>query len=219
MEKKQSPFYNRSQLKERGWTDTAIDRFMKSPDLLSKNRRRRGAKIKLYDKDRAHTAESSPAWKAWKQKSQKRSDAMKASAAKKRNETLSEVNTVLDTLHLSNDVTGLDYATLKSKASENFLRIENNRAQRRKNYTPEKITSRRTDKFFHRIITNWLRHDGTTYDSRLDELFNKIGVNDGKVMIRTRIYDLIAQEYPYLADECERQNEVRTTKLQRQGKI
>lgn len=217
--KSPSPFYNKSEIKKRGWTDTAITKFLGSPDRISRNRRRRNSTVHLYLKDRVEKCESTTAWKEWKQKSQRRSDAMKASAAERREDTLRLAEKVLDTIHLTDECLDLSWETLKELSSANFFAIEEKRALHRKNYVPEQITSRRTDKFFHRIAVNYLRHDGTDYDHDLDKYFNMIGVNTAKDMIRDRTYQVIAENYPYLSDECDRQLEHRRAKMRRKGQL
>ena len=113
---------------------------------------------------------------------------------------------------------GLSRDDLRKKASESFLEREAQReARSRGRYKAEKITSRRGEDFFNRIETNWLRHEGTIYDSELDIYFKKTGVNQAKDMVRERIYALIAYNYPHLADECDRQLDIRRKKAARKN--
>ena len=217
--KSMSPFYNKTEIKARGWTDTAITRFLGDPDRITRNRRNKRGKVNLYAKARVEAQESTAAWKEWKQGSEKRSARLKETNARKRDETVRIATEVLQHLHLADEFKGLTRQQLKDRASESFLAIEQRRARHRKNYTPEQITPRRGEKFFDRIIVNWLRHDGTVYDAQLDEYFNLVGVNVAKDMVREQIYRLIAAEYPELADECERQLKLRRNKQRRAGKL
>lgn len=62
-----------------------------------------------------------------------------------------------------------------------------------------------SDGFYQRIKVNYLRHEGTRYDHELERYIGKTGVADAEDMVREHVYELIAAEYPHLADECNRQ--------------
>lgn len=201
-----SPFYNKTEVKYRGWTDTAITKFLGKPDRTGKNRYNRRGKVLLYLKDRVHDVEATDRFRDWKQASAARRASATTAAAKKRAATLEKVSSRLDSIDLADGYKGLTRSQLRDAASESFLALEARRAERSGGfYEPEIITSRRTDPFFDRIETNYLRHEGTVYDSELDEYFNATGVGQAIDMIRERIYSRIAYYYPHLANECDRQ--------------
>lgn len=201
-----SPFYNKTELKERGWTETAITKFLGNPDRKGKNRKGRKGKVSLYFKERVHHAEQTPNFKEWKLKSATRSQASLAAAEKKRQETLTKVSSRLDSIDLKDEYKHLTRQELRHQASESFLAIEKRREERsRGKYVAEQITSRRTDAFFDRIEANYLRHEGTVYDEELKEYFNATGVGQAIDMVREKIYNTIASYYPHLERECEKQ--------------
>lgn len=201
-----SPFYNKTELKERGWTETAITKFLGNPDRKGKNRKGRKGKVSLYFKERVHHAEQTPNFKEWKLKSAARSQASLAAAEKKRQETLTKVSSRLDSIDLKDEYKHLTRQELRQQASESFLAIEKRREERsRGKYVAEQITSRRTDAFFDRIEANYLRHEGTVYDEELKEYFNATGVGQAIDMVREKIYNTIASYYPHLERECEKQ--------------
>jgi len=61
--------------------------------------------------------------------------------------------------------------------------------------------------FLHRITVNFLRHQGTSYEEKLDEIFGKTGVNAAYIAIKKKVLEAIAKEYLFLAEECKRQME------------
>jgi hypothetical protein len=63
--------------------------------------------------------------------------------------------------------------------------------------------------FLDRITVNFIRHELTEYDIALWEAAGKTGVALAVAEIRRRVYSAIAQEYPTLSDECERQIKAR----------
>lgn len=201
-----SPFYNKTELKQRGWTDTAIAKFLGNPDRKGKNRKGRRGKVSLYFKDNVHRAEATPQFKEWKLQSKVRSQASLRAAEKKRQETLDKVTSRLDSIDLKDEYKYLSRQELRQRSSASFLGIERRREQRsRGKYVAEQITSRRTDAFFNRIEANYLRHEGTVYDNELKEYFNATGVGQAIDMVRERIYGVIAEYYPHLEEECEKQ--------------
>lgn len=205
-----SAFLNKSQLIDRGWTASAIAKFLGEPDRVSRNRYNRKAKIQLYDFDRVLKEENTAAWKKWKQGSLKRSAAAKQAAATRRSNTIATAASRLHTIVLDPEYTGLTKEALKRAAIEHFEQRELDREYRSGgNYVAEKVTSRRGEQFIDRITVNFLRHNGTVYDEELDTYFSSIGVNQAKDIVREHVYGLIKKEYPYLASECDRQLSLR----------
>lgn len=62
-----------------------------------------------------------------------------------------------------------------------------------------------------RWAVNFIRHNLTEYDSQLDEVAGRAGVNEAVDKIRARVLDKIADIYPELAHECHRQKRERHT--------
>lgn len=201
-----SAFLNKSQILDRGWTASAITKFLGEPDRVARNKRNRKAKIQLFDYDRVLSEENTAAWKKWKQGSLKRSAAAKQAAATRRRDTIAKATSRLHTIVLDPEYTGLSKKALKRAAVEHFEQRELVREYRSGgNYVAETITPRRGDPFIERITVNFLRHSGTIYDKELDTYFSSIGVNQAKDIVREHVYGLIKTEYPYLASECDRQ--------------
>lgn len=63
--------------------------------------------------------------------------------------------------------------------------------------------------FLERITVNFIRHELSEYDVALWEAAGKTGIARAVAEIRRRVYSAIAQAYPALSAECERQIEVR----------
>lgn len=124
----------------------------------------------------------------------------------KRQETIHKVQSRLHLIHLDSKAVGLTRGELREKASDSFLRLEQQREYRSDGrYIAEGITSRRSDGFFNRIEVNWLRHEATVYDEKLTEYFNQTGVGIAVDIVREHIYGLISSAYPHLTEECARQ--------------
>lgn len=205
-----SGYYNKSELKDRDWTEASIKKFLGSPDKTARNSRRRKSPILLYDKNRVHDIEDSPQFKAWLEKSARRRESARRAAAKKRDTTIEFAKSRVGNIHLSPSAVGLSRQELRSRAKESFLALEEAREIRSGGrYQAEGITSRRSEGFFNRIEVNWLRHEATIYDDELTEYFNQVGVGHAVDIVREHVYGLIADAYPHLRDECDRQLEQR----------
>ena len=59
--------------------------------------------------------------------------------------------------------------------------------------------------FLDRITVNYLRHCLTEYERELSRFIGRIGRAEAYEEIKRSVLDAIAKEYPWLADEWERQ--------------
>ena len=60
--------------------------------------------------------------------------------------------------------------------------------------------------FLKRICVNFLRHMCTEYEYTLHAMIGKVGKYDAYHRLRTRIFEAIKRTYPWLSDECDRQD-------------
>lgn len=80
MSSNQQDYFSKASLKERGWTDTAITKFLGEEDKKAANSHNRHSPVRLYLKKRVLEIESTPEFKAWQEKSKKRSESAKKGA-------------------------------------------------------------------------------------------------------------------------------------------
>ena len=73
------------------------------------------------------------------------------------------------------------------------------------NYDFTPATTDSDSVFLNRVIVNYLRHNLSNYDSKLDDIFGKVGKSEAYRIINTKIYAKIAEVYPVLKDECDNQ--------------
>lgn len=52
------------------------------------------------------------------------------------------------------------------------------------------------ESFLERITVNYLRHECTIYDSVLDDLIGKVGKREAYILLKERVFNLIADKYP-----------------------
>lgn len=187
-------------LKERGWTEAMVKRFLGEPDQFRDNPRyRSAAPMRLYAAQRVEEAESSIDFAEMKSKSGTRSNSAKKAAETRRGQLLAEVEAM--TVH----VRVLDATKLlrDAVASYNFRKEEYAFERGYFDYQPATVKS--DPDFLSRIQVNYARHHLSKYDRHLEDVAGKTGVADAVWLIREKVYAAIALAYPVLADECRRQ--------------
>lgn len=190
------PYIFKTQLKtDRNWTDGLIRDFLGEPDGLRYNwHHLSGPLQKLYLKSRVIAVEATEEFQRAIANLKKRRAASRVSSrriAKKRREKI--VQSVRDTDFC---VPKLERQTLVNEACYHY------------NYrsSGEYIASPSSDlEFLDRICVNYLRHECTAYDGILSATSGAVGCYEAKLEARLTVLQQIANAYPDLALECDRQ--------------
>jgi hypothetical protein len=168
------------------------------PDKFADNPHyRSAAPMRLYERERVLALEKSDAFKqAEALHDERRAAALKAIETKKQ-----KLFQCIKTVKI--DVPVLPHDELIAKACKHYNDW---------GYLKEdSFVALPTDSpdFLNRITVNYLRHQLTSYEHELDNIFGKVGISEGRTRIRAKVYKAIAKAYPQLADECNRQREKR----------
>lgn len=130
-------------------------------------------------------------------RAEKRSIALKKARAARREELLSEIET------MDIQIPILDPDELLSAAIKSYN-------DGHATVSPcgwLKIARTSSDEaFLHRIQVNYIRHKLTNYDLALDWIANRPGGHRARTLLRRRVHAAISEIYPYLELECCRQN-------------
>lgn len=187
-------------LAERGWTEAAIRRFLGAPDRTATNPvYRSAAPMRLFSLARAAAVEATEEWAAWRASADQRSARSRAAAETRRQALLAEVAA------LDIRVPAIEAARLAELAVEHRNRIDWDRCERR-GWDPDPATVDGVDEAtLRRWKVNYLRHQRTIYDAALNDLYARVGRAEATEAIRERVYAVIAEKYPDLADEARRQ--------------
>lgn len=189
-----------SKLKEQGWTDSTIARFLGEPDKLARNPRyAKAAPMRLYSLARANQARGIPGCSDAMAKASIRRVAASAVANKKASDLIARIEamTVKVSVLSSARVTGL--------AIDSYNRRQEDRAFER-GYDPGDHVHRDSDPaFLERITVNYIRHNLTSYDRTIEGLFGAVGKEAAIEAMRSRVFAAIVEAYPYLTDEVKRQ--------------
>jgi hypothetical protein len=160
----------RPELHARGWTDTAIKKFLGTHDGEQPNPRYRhaGSPMKLWKAERANAVEETDQFQEWLKKSIKRREAAAKAVETKREKVFRFV---------------MDWEPTVSIPEGNVLALAI------QHYNDQSIDGRsaspRSDPaFLQRITGNYLRHCCTDYEFMLSEIQGRVGADDAYEDVR-----------------------------------
>lgn len=185
----------KTKLKERGWTDDAIRRFLGEPDLIKPNPFYRTAPpSQLYLIERVEDVEKSANYIEWYQKTldtrKKISSHAKKNADLKREELLKYVDSL--------NIRIKRYSTKESLYSD-AIRHYNALWESRDELDKVVVNaSECSEEFLNRIATNMLRHTSKQYEPQLEKFVNKVGRDQAYDLLRSNIDQKIMELYPFL---------------------
>lgn len=197
-------FIGTTALKDRGWTEAGIKRFLGDPDALGQPLYRSSMPPRLWLRDRVEACERGEMWQAWRNASVARVEAGKRAANTRRTQlltTISELEIVVPSFRTLE----LDRLAVEHR---NAWRSEH--AERRGEWDDDPIDQDHADRqTLDRLCVNYLRHVYTDYDNELAGLYGKTGRDEATKLIRSRVLAAIGEAYPTLKAETERQAEAR----------
>ena len=189
-----------STLLRRGWTETGIQRFLKSPDKTVPNPHySSGADMKLYLLSRVESTEQGTEYKSFCEKNKKRKEGSVNAVRTKRGKLLRCVagwNIYIPRQNLPEVIQEAiaSYNGRKAdRSDEGFI------------YEPASIQSGK--EFLFRITVSFLRHRCSPYERQLIEIVGKVGAKEAYILLNQNIFKKISQIYPELQSECDRQLE------------
>jgi hypothetical protein len=205
------PRYGRPTLRDRGWTDALIRRFLPSPDATAPNPHyRSGPPRLLYDVARVGAIEASQEWQAARRRAGKRQWA----AAQAIETKIEKLKRDLARIAIP-PLPTWDAETLTRRACDHYNRRQLERAmdfaERGREYDYRDATPDSDPAFLARITVNYCRHALSTYECNLETVAGRVGVTMARVEIARKVFEAIGEAYPWLKEECERQLAERET--------
>ena len=178
-----------SELAARGWTATMVKNLLGDADHPTvRGRRNKIKEAARWDLARVRRVEATAEFEVAAGKAAVRSAAAKESAAARSTPVLEWARTV--------EIMPPERMPLDEVRAAGIRHWEVRAARR---------PGHRERPGIDRLAVNLLRHEYSRYDELLDEKFGKLGVTEGRWIIRRRVYALIAAVYPELAAECDKQ--------------
>lgn len=195
-------FCAKSTLKQRGWTDTAIERFLGDHDKEVPNPYyKSAAPMKLYKLSRVEEAEQSQAFLHFKAQSKPRQEASQKALTTKRKNLLRKVTEMEIYIQRKNLE---DIITDAVKAYNSFKSCM---ADERGDFDYQQATVNSDKEFLNRITVNYLRHRCSPYEKILDKIEGKVGTKEAYTLLNEKIFQKIGETFPELKAECDRQLE------------
>lgn len=191
-------YLNKKQLKERGWSQQMINRFLGKPDDVQTLGRY--CEEHLFFIPRIERIETTDEFKSAHEKYLTRRNAGKLADKRQAEERIKSAKT------MPIRIVRVPVAQLLEDAIDHFNRRQRRRDLDDDNYfqfTPAYQNSDR--EFLERIQVNYIRHELTSYDSKLLAQRGRIGGDDAVPIIRRRVFFEISYAYPHLENECFRQ--------------
>ncbi|WP_405879075.1 hypothetical protein OG747_10800 [Streptomyces sp. NBC_01384] len=192
-------------LRARGWTGGIVQRLLGAPDRLAVNPRFRSAPhTRLYRAERVEAAERSQGFRAVAETAGRRSEAVRAALERRRAEVMERVR------NEPIEVPRLDPGKLALRAVEHRARHCPGSAEGpgERPETEAAAVEGASRASLDRWKVEYLRHRLGGYDQLLDRLpvgGRSSGRAEAAALLRRRVYAAIAEAYPTLARECERQ--------------
>ena len=184
-----SLYYAVPDLKQKNWTDTLINRYLKEPDDYAPNPHYRcAAPMKLYLRKRVDRVEKKEAFLADREKSIKRSRSAYAGVCTKYNKIIEYVTNLKIVLP--------DYGEeeLFERAVSHYCDYQCYLG--RYEYSCYGVSSFDMD-FLRRISCNYIRHQETSYEEELERMYGKVGVQEAHDILKERIINAIYKKYQW----------------------
>lgn len=203
MSEEKPNYLTSTKLKERGFTEGKIKKFLGDADLLVTNPAyRTGPPMRLFLEKRVEEVEKSQEFQDWLSKSKSTREKQSQIQLKIAENKRQELRDYITNLDIEIELIPSD--KLFQKAQRHYNNLWSDRGDDDK-FCHESTVSDSNKKFLHRITVNMLRHEFTNYENELCDIFGKIGVAEGYLMLKTKVLNKIAEVYPFLKNECERQ--------------
>jgi hypothetical protein len=198
-------FVIKSTLVKRGWTESLIAKFLPEPDSLQPNPHyKAGPPMRLYDLKRVEKIEKSKRFVTAKQKAEPRKAAAKKGVESKLARTMHYVNSVVIKVPLMDRDKLIDLAC---RSYNEWQEQKDMWSEDIRDWEPANFLS--SAPFLERICVNHLRHELTGYEKHLEKTFGKVGTSDAYKKIKEKVEEAIARAYPWLSEECQRQQKRR----------
>lgn len=182
-------------LKERGWTDALIKKYLHEPDECRQNPAyKSAAPMCLFDEARMMRIERTAEFAEDMAKTERRRQATQKVAERRAERTLE----LLDQISVEVPLIEWDVLVRDACASYNYLE----RSIRDEFHASPSSNPR----FLERICVNFLRHECSQYEHELIKVAGRVGADDARSRIKKIVLDAIAGAYPTLAAECHRQS-------------
>lgn len=177
----QKKYYRSSELKQRGWTDGLIKKFLPKPDETKTNPIvKSAAPMKLYKIKRVERIEKSEKFIKEMENISRRKIAARKAVETKTAKTVEWANSI------KFNVPTLNKYKLLKKAIYHYEQFH------------DTCVGSIDDEFAARISTNYIRHECTNYDRVLDSLYGMVGRDKAYDIIKGKVNQEIKEKHNWI---------------------
>lgn len=189
------PVLSISKIKERGWSEAMVRKFLGDPDGQKKNPfYQKAAPMKVYLKERVIAAEQTPDFIAAQQKLVGKKIAADKAVQTKKERAISFATSIKITIPV------MPWEDVLKNAINSYNNFHSDLYfHRGYDFTPADTNS--DPDFLARICTNYIRHECTNYEHQIHKMFGKVGVQEAHDIIQKRINEKILETYPQITAE------------------
>lgn len=189
------PVLSISKIKERGWSEAMVRKFLGDPDGQKKNPfYQNAAPMKVYFKERVIAAEQTPDFIAAQQKLVGKKIAADKAVQTKKERAISFATSIKITIPV------MPWEDVLKNAINSYNNFHSDLYfHRGYDFTPADTNS--DPDFLARICTNYIRHECTNYEHQIHKMFGKVGVQEAHDIIQKRINEKILETYPQITAE------------------
>lgn len=191
-------YYNKTQLKERSWTESLIKKYLKNETPREFPGRYRKQPQKCYLISVVENIEKLDEFKEDLEKSKKRSIAAMMGAETRKDKNLDILYSHLDSIQIE--------VWKDKKLVREALQSKRNWYECTGQYDYGTDINSVDDATLNRWVVNFIRHNLTSYDDYLDEIVSgKTGASDMYDILKDEVLERIGEKYPKYKNECLRQ--------------
>ena len=196
-------FFNTTELKELGWTDKMIRELLPEP-VLAKNPYNASIPIKRWKRADVEAATRTTAYAEAKERAAKRKESARKAAETRGRKTTELAEKLSEWIHVKKR----PLATVLRSGYQSYVSQARLReASRSVDYWVIDRYENIPEDVLKRWAVNYVRHYLTRYDSALDRIQGKTGKEKAYFEIKRATLKKIAETYPELSGECDRQIE------------
>lgn len=186
-------YWNKSQLRKRGWSDKAIEEILGRPDRFEENPKYRNAPpMGLFLKTRVNRAELSREYKGWVERNSNRRSGSRKAVQMKERKLLEEVERWVINLERT------DLDSLLDRSREHL-----NEAHPGGDHIKEILLREANGGY---LMVWFLRHQLLCSDETTSRLYRRVGKRKAYIRLNQRVCSEIARVYPSLLEEALRQS-------------
>lgn len=193
-------YYTLTEVKKLGFNPKMIEELLPDPILRTNPHYRRAAPMKLWEQCIVEEAMNNEKFIVYKTESDKRRQSAKKAVQTKYDKLHKEVEKKISEIYVQKiDNDRLRKETLRNKqAWYDYQECIRNKCSYMDAYSANEDTQKRW-------MVNFIRHNLMDYDDDLYKMSGKTGCHREYVNYKSAVLQKIAETYPELAEECQRQ--------------